>query len=149
MSTILDQFAWLVACVIAIAAGLSAGKAHGTPTARAIDGDTFEVAGERVRIRGVDTPELKSKGKEKAIALAAKEELQRLLSRSFHVERSGKDKYGRTVADVFVGNDNVADVLIEKGLGRPYLYKLTREREDELTAAQCRARAAKVGIWEK
>jgi len=107
------------------------------------------VSGEKVRIRGVDTPELKSKGREKDVALQAKKELQGLLTGSFSVVRTGKDKYGRTVADVVVGRTNVADLLIEKGLGRPYLYKLPQARQDELTAAQCRARAAKVGIWQK
>lgn len=148
MSSYFDGIAWIIAGVLAVIAGFHAG-AHGQPSARAIDGDTFEIAGERVRIRGVDTPELKSKGRERELALRAKEELQGLLTGSFSVLRTGKDKYGRTVADVVIGRTNVADLLIEKGLGRPYLYKLPQARQDELTAAQCRARAAKVGIWEK
>ena len=49
---------------------------------RVMDGDTFEFKGVKIRIRGVDTPELKTKSEiEKKLALEAKYELERLQSR--------------------------------------------------------------------
>ena len=36
------------------------------------------------------------------------------------IHRQGRDKYGRTLADVFVGRENVAEVLIREGVATPY-----------------------------
>ena len=96
------------------------------------DGDTFtarvpvwdgvEIV-TAVRVRGIDTPEIKGKcAAEKATALAARDRLRVLLASGqvqlFHVE---PDKYGgRVDADVSVAGSPVAAVLIAEGLARPY-----------------------------
>ncbi len=94
------------------------------------DGDTcyFDLpdrANAPVRIMGVDTPERKTPGCawEKVTAATAKsftETTLRLNQGAVLLERHGKDKYGRELAKVFVGGNNLADLLIAKGLGRPY-----------------------------
>lgn len=67
--------------------------------------DTPDVFGEEiaVRIRGIDTPELNDKREEiKAIAIKAKEELERLLTsgKKIVLYNLGRDKYFRLLASV-------------------------------------------------
>jgi endonuclease YncB( thermonuclease family) len=97
-----------------------------------VDGDTFDarirvsdtriVAG-RVRLRGVDTPELHGRCEaEIAKAEAARTVLRRLLAEgAVAISAPGEDKYGRVLADVATRKTpNVADALIAAGVARPY-----------------------------
>jgi micrococcal nuclease len=78
---------------------------------RAVDGDTIRVGGERVRLRGIDTPEMSE-----LEGPAAKQRLEELLrSGPIRIEPRGRDIYDRLVADVFVNGQNVADTLISEG----------------------------------
>jgi len=75
---------------------------------RIIDGDTFEYNGERFRIYGYDAPEL-----DELSGLAAKLRLSAILSVNpvVVIKRLGKDKYGRTIAKVFVGDIDIVELL--------------------------------------
>jgi micrococcal nuclease len=98
------------------------------------DGDTFyitmpglppELQRIGVRVRGVDTPEMRGKCEgEKRNALAAKAFTTRvLLMAKNHVTLKGLkwDKYGgRVDADVFVGGQKLSDMMITRGYARPY-----------------------------
>ena len=97
------------------------------------DGDTFVINIENVpdvfgkdiavRIRGIDTPELNDKREEiRNIAIKAKEELERLLTSGERVilYNLGRDKYFRLLASVKVGNIDVAEYMIKKGLAKSY-----------------------------
>jgi len=95
------------------------------------DGDTFRVripvwdnidVVTAVRIRGIDTPEMKGKcPAEKAMALEAKARLTVLLNGPVQLLHVDADKYaGRVDADVLVDGKSVAAVLIAEGLARPY-----------------------------
>ena len=96
------------------------------------DGDTFRARVEiwpgietvtAVRIRGIDTPELRGKCQaEKDKAIAARERLRALLAAGpvqlFHVE---PDKFaGRVDATVTVNGRELGQVLVSEGLARPY-----------------------------
>jgi len=77
----------------------------------AIDGDTIRAGAERIRIRGIDAPELSEPD-----GLAAKQRLEALLqSGSVRIVPRGRDVYDRLVADVFVNGQNVAEVLAAEG----------------------------------
>ena len=97
------------------------------------DGDTFVINIENVpdvfgkeisvRIRGIDTPELNDSREEiRNIAIKAKEELERLLTSGEKVilYNLGRDKYFRLLASVKVGNIDVAEYMIKKGLAKSY-----------------------------
>lgn len=97
------------------------------------DGDTFvinvknipDVLGEElaVRIRGIDTPELNDKREEiKKISIQAKEELEKLLYSGEKVVLYDldRDKYFRLLASVKVGDIDVAEYMIERGLAKRY-----------------------------
>lgn len=143
MSQLIDAIAWVLVSALIVAAGMS--SAHGQ--LRVLDGDTFDAGGERIRIRGVDTPEMR--GPERELAQAAKGELERLLKGGYQLQRTGKDKYGRTVADVIVGGKNVALTLIESGHGRAYPYRLRKAEAEAVKIAEATAKKQKVGIWAK
>jgi micrococcal nuclease len=86
-------------------------KVLSTLQVRAIDGDTIRVGGERIRLRGIDTPELSE-----LEGPAAKRRLEELLrSGSIRIEPRGRDVYDRLLADVFVNEQNVAAVLAQEG----------------------------------
>lgn len=70
---------------------------------------------DRIRLRGIDTPELNEPGGQ-----AARQRLEQLLTAgSIRIVPHGQDVYGRTVADVFVDGRNVAEVLNQEGYAKP------------------------------
>lgn len=90
---------------------------------RVIDGDTFDWHGGRVRIANIDAPELSGACKsERALARKATERLQELLApETFRLMKlARKDRYGRTLAFVWVNHVDIGKVLIEEGLARPW-----------------------------
>ena len=86
------------------------------------DGDTIRIGDERIRVMGLDAPELRGKCREeRRLAVRAKDALSRELSSgSIDIQRHGLDKYRRTLARVYVNGRDVAEVLINMGLARPY-----------------------------
>jgi micrococcal nuclease len=72
-----------------------------------IDGDTIVVQGERIRLLGINAPELKGKCREESIrALRARSRLMDLMkSAKIDIKRDGFDRYRRTLASVSVGGD--------------------------------------------
>lgn len=70
---------------------------------------------ERIRLRGIDTPELSEpRGAE------ARQRLEQLLNEGpIRIVPHGQDVYGRTVADVFVNGKNLAEVLKQEGFAKP------------------------------
>jgi len=83
--------------------------------AQAIDGDTIRYGAERIRIRGLNTPELTEPGGRESL-----ERLSELLREgTIRIVPHGKDVYDRTVADVFVNGQNVAEILINEGYTKP------------------------------
>jgi len=82
---------------------------------RTIDGDTFSAGGERFRIRGYDAPETTESG-----GFAATQRLDALLHEGpAIVIPYGTDTYGRTLAEVFVNDRDVATVMKEEGHDKP------------------------------
>jgi hypothetical protein len=82
---------------------------------RSIDGDTFAVGNERIRIRGINAPETTESG-----GFSASQRLDLLLNGGpVLVIPYGQDPYGRTLAEVYVNNRNVAEVMKEEGYDKP------------------------------
>jgi micrococcal nuclease len=106
---------------------------HSVDVIRTIDGDTFEALVHleqgrdlmtRVRLRGIDAPELKASCREELEkAEAATDALRQLLSQGgVAIYNIGPDKYqGRVVADVATRRtDNVSAALLAAGHARSY-----------------------------
>jgi micrococcal nuclease len=90
-----------------------------------VDGDTFWLNGEKVRIMDIDAPEMGGAcldERQKSAAAAAR--LAELLSSGdIELQRQGKDFHKRTLAIVLVGGQNVGSVLIAENLARPWKGK--------------------------
>ncbi|GLK54523.1 endonuclease YncB(thermonuclease family) [Methylopila capsulata] len=98
-----------------------------TGRASVVDGDTIRVDGERIRLRSeagpIDAPELRSAKcpLELFRAEAARDRLKALLKdRDPLIERTGADRYGRTVAVVRVDGKDIGAVLIAEGHAKPW-----------------------------
>ncbi|MCX5512260.1 nuclease [Kaistia algarum] len=90
---------------------------------RVVDGDTVRLGAERIRLIGLDAPELHGKCREeKRLAMRARDRLAELLATDdVEIIRSVRlDKYRRTLAIVRADGVDVARVLISEGLARPY-----------------------------
>ena len=107
--------------------------AHPVEVLRVIDGDTFEArvhlwpgldVTTRVRLRGVDAPELKARcGEERVQAQAARDALQAILDQGeVGISHVTLDKYGgRVVAEASTqATPSVSTALLDAGLARRY-----------------------------
>jgi micrococcal nuclease len=125
-----------VAAVLATAAGSRAAERVVGPVraevVRVIDGDTIEARAHlwiglslvsRIRIRGIDTPEMRgSCPEEKALAAAARDLLAALAGDTIEISNIENDKYGgRVIADAAsVDGSDLGSAMMTRGLARPY-----------------------------
>ena len=81
------------------------------------DGDTCTTTtGERVRLACIDTPEIVVKRAEPVPARAARDHLRGLVvGKKVGIRRITKDRYGRTVAELFAGETNVQREMVAIG----------------------------------
>ena len=81
------------------------------------DGDTCRTTdGERIRLVCIDTPELRGKRADPVPARAARDHLRGMVvGRSVGLRRITIDRYGRTVAELFVDEMNVQLAMIASG----------------------------------
>ena len=86
------------------------------------DGDTVWLAGEKIRIEHIDTPELNGKCEyERRLALRARDRLVQLLNAGkFEIARTGQDRYGRTLATLHRSGRSIGDQLVSEGLARTW-----------------------------
>jgi micrococcal nuclease len=118
------------------------------PTAEVIrvsDGDSLTVklrgVKTRVRIEGIDAPELQqagSKGATSALAGLVK-------GRTVEVQETGKDRYGRTLAQIRADGKDVGVELVRQG----WAWHFTRYNKDaDLAEAEQEARRERRGLWQ-
>ncbi len=112
------------------------------------DGDTFTLAtGDRVRLRLVNTPELKPA---EDYGIEAREATEAFLGgKTLRLIYGAvpRDGYGRLLAAVAVGGDLLGVHLLERGLGHVFVIPPDQTDLKPYFAAQERARSAKRGIW--
>lgn len=115
------------------------------------DGDSFWLrgpGGERiaVRVAGIDAPE-----KDQPHADEARDALTRLLGApGLVVEPFKTDPYGRQVARVRAGGQDVALAMVRAGLAwhfTRYAADQTAQEREEYARAEREARAARRGLW--
>ncbi len=90
-----------------------------------VDGDTLRYAGRRIRILGIDTPELHPArcASEERLGQAAKLRMQALVNLApFQLVADGRDRdvYGRDLRKVMRGGADLGLQLVSEGLARPY-----------------------------
>ncbi len=121
---------------------------------RVVDGDTLELteSKERVRLIGANTPEtvkpnwpVEPWGPE-----ASAFTKQFLAAGSLRLEFDGprRDRYGRMLAYVWVGDRMLNEELIRAGLARADLrYSYSSDVKDRFRRAEAEAKSARRGIW--
>ena len=92
------------------------------------DGDTCTTTtGERIRLACIDTPELVGMRAEPEPAKAARDYLRSLvIGKKVGIRRITEDRYGRTVAELFVGMTKVQREMVATGhaeIYRRYAYQ--------------------------
>lgn len=90
-----------------------------------VDGDTFWLAGEKIRAVGYDTPEPTTNmcggDVERQLAHQASARLLQLFNDSeISIQRQGFDRYGRTLALVLADGVDVGSILIAERLARSW-----------------------------
>lgn len=113
--------------------------------ARASDGDSLWVGSDRVRLTGLDAPELdqvcwRPDGSEWPCGRAARDEMARLLARGrVSCEPEGEDRFGRVLARCAVDGDDLGAALVRAGLA---------VATDAYGGEEAAAREAARGIWD-
>lgn len=113
-------------------------------TARAADGDTLIVSGDRIRMLGIDAPELAQMcwhkdGSEWACGKVAHERLASLVKgKTLSCNGSERDKYDRLLATCSVDERDLGAILVREGLATA---------DWEYKADEVQARSKGVGIW--
>lgn len=140
-----------LALAVLIAAGNTQAAEPIVGDAFVIDGDTIEIAGERIHLSGVDAPEdwqvcRDESGSDYRCGVESAQALDGFLSasRPTRCDFVGRDRYGRFIGACFrADGEDVNRWLVETG------NAVERENHSEglYTAAQAIAQAAGLGIW--
>jgi endonuclease YncB( thermonuclease family) len=135
----------MISQILLIAASL------GTPVhvTSVYDGDTFTLAnGDKVRLAGVNTPELRPP---EPYGIEARDSAEGFLQRG-DIELIGagnRDAYGRVLAAAEVDGHSLTEHLLRQGMGHLFLIPPVGQELDvpALLAAQQLAQAENLGIW--
>lgn len=114
---------------------------------RAKDGDSLMVDDVEVRLFGIDAPELdqrcKKQGQEWACGREAATQLDNLLrGKTVRCEKTGTDRFGRTLARCLAGSTDLNRVMV--GLG--YAVAFRRYSTDYVSAEES-AKVNRRGLW--
>jgi endonuclease YncB( thermonuclease family) len=118
-------------------------------TARVIDGDTLDVAGERVRLFGIDAPELqqtcgRSRFGNWSCGVSAKRELKALTAgRRVVCLNRGRDRYQRILALCYANGREINAELVRRGLAWAFVKYAT-----DYVDREAEARRSALGIWQ-
>src|SRR5215831_6428279 len=116
------------------------------PVVSVLDGDTIEILlsnrAQRIRLHGIDCPE-----KGQAYGTRAKQAASALVfGKEVTLKTHGKDKYGRTMADVYLPDGtNVNHELVKQGWC--WWYRKYAPGNVILEELERRARGTGLGIW--
>ena len=138
-----SQVALIALFVLALLPPCSAGESL---CVEVVDGDSIKViqGGKRqnIRLYGIDAPEIGGQ----PFGMRAKEFTDSMVSgKIVHVVPVTKDRYGRTVAWVYVDGKNLSHELLDVGLA--WWFRKYAPKDTELGDLESRARAARRGIW--
>ena len=96
----------------------------------------------KVRLEGVDCPELKQDYGQKAKQYTS----SLCFQKQVRIETTGKDRYGRTLAFVYVGNTCINKELLKAGMA--WHFKKYNSNS-ELARIENVARSKKIGLWSR
>jgi len=114
-----------------------------------VDGDTLDVGHTRIRLEGIDAPEMAQTcqtatgeswdcGRKAAALLRTLAE-----QRDLACDRTGVDKYRRTLAVCYEDGVNVNEAMVRAGLAWAFIKYST-----EFASVEAEAKARKIGVWQ-
>ena len=111
------------------------------------DGDTIRIGDERIRFSGIDAPEIKQTCIYQEIEFKCGEFSKNLLiekisNQQVNCIREGKDQYGRTLAECFVGKESLSSYLVREGYALAY-----RKYSDKFILDEEYAQSKGNGMW--
>lgn len=121
-------------------------EARGVP--HIVDADTVYIGQTKIRLQGVDAPEmdqirLDGAGKRWQCGIDARSSLEEhSAGRPWRCETSGTDRYGRDLATCFIDNEDVNGWLVGQGWAMAF-----RRYSQAYVADEERARTARNGLW--
>ncbi len=135
--------------VLTLAGAILAIPAHAddiTGKPRIVDGDTIQIAGERIRLHGIDAPESEQKctagGKEWACGQEATFALAQFIETHWVTCKGDKrDRYGRLIAVCYAGPYDLNAMMVREGWALAY-----RRDSMDYIDKKVAARDARVGM---
>jgi endonuclease YncB( thermonuclease family) len=119
-----------------------------TGKARVVDGDTIWIGETKIRLHGIDAPELKqtcqtSKVKDQMCGQMAKQALQRLVKdQTVICKGDERGKYKRLIAVCTVGPFNINEQMVVDGWALAY-----RKYSKDYVRAETFAKSRREGMW--
>jgi endonuclease YncB( thermonuclease family) len=115
--------------------------------ARVIDGDTLDIKGQRIRLEGIDAPELhqtcSDKGRVWACGFVSAKHLRRMVKgKTVACIAHAQDRYGRWLATCTVDGIDISQAMVANGLALAY-----RKYSDQYVDEEESAKKAGIGIW--
>ena len=110
---------------------------------RVIDGDTLNINDERIRLWGIDAPEIRQKCGGFACGVIASLYLESIITGEVTCEKQDTDRYGRTVAKCFVAGRDLGAIMVENGWALDYEKYSKGFYSDQQNQAETSDR----GIW--
>lgn len=121
-------------------------RVDGVPT-RIVDGDTIHLGGHKIRLLGIDTPEMKQYCRDDAgmawpCGRRARDMLVGMVDAGgdMHCRITGRDRYKRLLGQCFAGGLDVQHALIAAGFG---VAEYTPDYKD----VEATAKSRKTGMW--
>ncbi len=146
---------WIALLAVALAGGTEPKKEYPpipeeATVVKAYDGDTLTLEnGDKVRLRWVNTPELRPaedfgiEARDAAIAYVVNKRVKLIFDGA-----DARDGYGRILAGIRLEDGGDLSIhLAERGLGHVFVIPPDSEDLTKLYEAQAKAKAAKLGIW--
>ena len=140
----------VLAAIMGAACAAPAVPADDCRVARVADGDTFYCRdGRKVRLIGIDTPELA----QRPAGDRARSALGRLLPAHalvrLELDAAPRDRYGRTLAYAWRGDRLVNEAMVREGWAMLYTVPPNVRYAGRLARAQNEARARRAGLWKE
>jgi len=138
---------WIVLIIILITPIAEAKDIIGKPTI--VDGDTLRIKEYRIRLHGIDAPEINQKCLRNKNNYSCGEEAKKTLSiitkipKEIKCKTMNKDRYGRFVAKCYSGPEDVGKLMVRLGWATAY-----RRYSKEYVGDEEYARRNRIGIWE-
>lgn len=121
-----------------------------------VDGDTLKIKNQKIRLLGIDAPEIKQKCKKPYLTIGflvfsksyncgvmSKQQLMKLISKKqIKCIFDLKDRYGRAIADCYIGKKNINSWMVKNGHAIAY-----RKYSKKYISQEAHAKKNALGIW--